>query len=100
MSQVTVCKWRARFIGERLDGLYDEPRPGLTNKQLRRGVHRSVAQLKAAIREFIAAHHVKATPFAWTKSADEVLATIARFAQRTLAFQAVPFIQRTTRSGH
>src|SRR6266567_2021398 len=29
----------------------------LTNKQLRRGVHRSVAQLKAAIREFIAAHH-------------------------------------------
>ena len=32
----------------------------LTNKQLRRGVHRSVAQLKAAIREFIAAHHAKA----------------------------------------
>jgi hypothetical protein len=28
----------------------------LTNKQLRRGVHRSIAQLKAAIREFIAAH--------------------------------------------
>jgi transposase len=34
----------------------------LTNKQLRRGVHRSVAQLKASIREFIAAHHAKATP--------------------------------------
>ena len=31
----------------------------LTNKQLRRGVHRSVAQLKAAIREFIAAHHAE-----------------------------------------
>jgi transposase len=29
----------------------------LTNKQLRRGVHRSVTQLKTAIREFIAAHH-------------------------------------------
>jgi transposase len=28
MSEVTVCKWRARFIRERLDGLYDEPRPG------------------------------------------------------------------------
>src|SRR5258706_5125119 len=28
MSQVTVCKWRGRFIRERLDGLYDEPRPG------------------------------------------------------------------------
>src|SRR6266446_9685987 len=28
MSQVTVCKWRGRFVRERLDGLYDEPRPG------------------------------------------------------------------------
>src|SRR4029453_18446666 len=28
MSQVTVCKWRGRFLRERLDGLFDEPRPG------------------------------------------------------------------------
>ncbi len=28
MSQVTVCKWRARFIRDRVDGLYDEPRRG------------------------------------------------------------------------
>jgi transposase len=72
----------------------------LTNKQLRRGVHRSVAQLKAAIRDFIAAHHAAPKPFVWTKSADEILASIARFAQRTLDLQAAPFIARTTRTGH
>src|SRR5215218_4592055 len=41
----------------------------LTNKQLRRGVHRSVAQLETAICEFIAAHHARPKPFIWTKSA-------------------------------
>jgi transposase len=75
----------------------------LTNKQLRRGAHRSVAQLEAAIREFIDAHHANLKPFVWTKTADEILTSIARFAQRTLDFQtaqAAPLIARTTRSGH
>ena len=74
----------------------------LTNKQLRRGVHRSVAQLKAAIREFIDAHHANLRPFVWTTTADEILVRIARFAQRTLnvhAGPAAPVIARTTRSG-
>ena len=31
--QTTVCKWRARFLNHRLDGLYDEPRPG-TSRQI------------------------------------------------------------------
>jgi transposase len=75
----------------------------LTNKQLRRGAHRSVAQLEAAIREFIDAHHANPKPFVWTKTADEILASMGRFAQRTLDFQAAqaaPLIQRTKRSGH
>ncbi|MGH9147017.1 MAG: IS630 family transposase, partial [Vicinamibacterales bacterium] len=71
----------------------------LTNKQLRRGAHRSVAQLEAAIREFIDAHHVNPQPFVWTKTADQILESIVRFAQRTLDWQAAPLIARTTRSG-
>jgi transposase len=38
----------------------------LTNKQLRRGVHRSVRQLERAIREFIDAHNIAPKPFVWT----------------------------------
>jgi transposase len=72
----------------------------LTNKQLRRGAHRSVAQLETAIREFIDTHHANPTPFVWTKTADQILENIARFAQRTLDCQAAPLIVRTTRSGH
>lgn len=72
----------------------------LTNKQLRRGVHRSVRALETAIREFVDAHNADGKPFVWTKAADDILASIARFAQRTLDFQAAPLIARTTRSGH
>lgn len=72
----------------------------LTNKQLRRGVHRGVRELEAAIREFIDAHHEAPTPFVWTKTADAILASIARFAQRTSEAQAAQLISRTTETGH
>ena len=57
----------------------------LTTRQLRRGVYRSIAALERAIREFLEAHNAAARPFVWTKTADEILARIGRFAQRTLA---------------
>ncbi len=57
----------------------------LTNKRIRRGVFRSVKDLESAIREYIDFHNEDPTPFIWTKSAEEILASIARYAQRTLA---------------
>jgi transposase len=60
----------------------------LTSKQIRRGAHRSVRELERAIWEFIDVRNEEPKPFVWTKTADEILASIARFAQRTLAAQA------------
>ena len=57
----------------------------LTNKRIRRGVFRSVKDLEAAIREYIDAHNEEPKPFVWTKTADQILASIARYAQRTTA---------------
>jgi len=57
-------------------------------RQLRRGVHRSVAELERAIREYIEAYNVDCTPFVWTRTADDILASIPRFAARTVAARA------------
>lgn len=56
----------------------------LTRKQIRRGTHRSVRALETAIAEYIDVTNEDPTPFIWTKTADEILASIARFAHRTL----------------
>jgi hypothetical protein len=59
----------------------------ITNQRIRRGVFRSVRELEAAIRECIDVHNENLKPFVWTKTADQILASIARFAQRTSAVQ-------------
>jgi transposase len=56
----------------------------LTERQIKRGAHRSVPELENAIHEFLEAHHEAPKPFVWTKTADEIRASIARFAQRTM----------------
>ena len=55
----------------------------ITKQRIRRGVFRSVRELETAIREYIEAHNENPKPFVWTKTADQILASIARFAQRT-----------------
>jgi transposase len=72
----------------------------LTNKQIRRGAHRSVTELEAAIRAFIDAHNAKPKPFVWTKPADQILASIGRFAQRTNDDRPQVVMSRTTGTGH
>jgi len=55
----------------------------LTERQLRRGVHRSRRELETAIQHYLDEHNRNPKPFVWTKTADEILANIARFCQRT-----------------
>jgi transposase len=57
----------------------------LTEHALRRGSHKSSRELRAAIRDYLDAHNDEPKPFHWTKTADEILASIARFATRTSA---------------
>lgn len=71
----------------------------LTNKRLRRGVFRSVKDLETVIRKYIEIHNEDPTPFVWTKTADQILASIARYAQRTLAAHPTQLISRTTGTG-
>ncbi len=55
----------------------------LTRKQLQRGVHRSVAELKADIMKFVSCHNENPKPYKWVKSADEILAAVKRFCLKT-----------------
>ena len=55
----------------------------LTERQLRRGVHRSTKELKSAIDDFIQHHNRDPKPFVWHKTADQILDSVARFCKRT-----------------
>lgn len=71
----------------------------ITDKQIRRGVHDSVRALESDIRAFIDAHNADPKPFRWTKSADDILASIKRFCLRSLDVQKFQ-IGETSDSGH
>ena len=61
----------------------------LTQRQIKRGSHRSVLELERAIKDFIQHPNSDPKPFQWVKTADQILASIARFAQRTARDHAV-----------
>jgi transposase len=54
----------------------------LTSRKLRRSAHRSVTELETDIRKWINEWNKDPKPFAWTKSADEILETLAAYCQR------------------
>ena len=68
----------------------------LSERQIRRGVHRSVASLQAAITSFLDAHNADPKPFRWTKSADDILAAVERFCLRVTPTE----MPRTSGPGH
>jgi transposase len=65
----------------------------LTERQIRRGVHRSLDALQTAITSFIEKHNADPKPFRWTKSADDILASIERFCVKNIP-------EQTSGSGH
>src|SRR5438105_3384029 len=54
----------------------------LTRKWIKRGSHRSVRDLVASIRTWIANWNDNPKPFVWHKTADEILDTLATYCQR------------------
>src|SRR6185436_15198927 len=50
----------------------------ITRKRIRRGVFKSVADLKRAIIEYLENHNAAPKPFVWTKSAGQILEKVAR----------------------
>lgn len=60
----------------------------LTERQIKRGAHTSVRQLQRAIEAFLQASNAAPKPFVWTKTADDILSKVARYAAETLQAHA------------
>ncbi|MCI0686089.1 MAG: IS630 family transposase [Sporichthyaceae bacterium] len=56
----------------------------ITIKLLRRGVHRSVTTLEADIRAWIEQWNANPRPYVWTRTADEILESLATYCQRII----------------
>src|SRR5262245_30114779 len=54
----------------------------ITERRIRRGAFRSVAELEAAIASYLRTHNRQPRPFVWTKSADLILNKVRKLAER------------------
>ena len=57
----------------------------LTTKKIKRGAHTSVKALEKDIREWIAHWNENPRPYVWVKTADQILASLARYCERVSA---------------
>lgn len=64
----------------------------LTDKRIRRASFRSTYELETAIRNYLQENNQNPKPFVWTKTADQILQSVARFCRR--------IINGTPDSGH
>src|SRR5664279_2057434 len=55
----------------------------LTERYIRRGTHRSTRQLEDAIKHYVKVNNADPKPFIWSKTADDILASVERFCLRT-----------------
>lgn len=55
----------------------------LTERQIRRGTHRSTLELERAIKAYLHTYNRDPRPFVWTKTADQILDNVKRFCMRT-----------------
>lgn len=55
----------------------------ITQRQIRRGVHRSEHELETAILDYIAIRNEDPKPFKWVRTADDILDAVSRFCVRT-----------------
>ena len=62
--------------------MFLEALTGVVEKQIKRGAHASTRALESAIRQYIAVANEAPKPFVWTKTPDEILASVARFCHR------------------
>ena len=55
----------------------------ISQRQIKRGTHRSTFELERAIRDYLSIYNEEPKPFDWTKTADEILDSLARFCKCT-----------------
>lgn len=69
----------------------------ITERRIRRGAFKSVADLERAIEDYLRSHNQKPRPFVWTKTADLILDKVRKLAERLAPPEHQ---QRTSDSGH